>query len=200
MDVVANLVGIMIILIMVVGVATKKAIVDAGPLAAAIPADDAFEPPLDDSGLAAELASLESDLFKNEEMLKREKFEVSYRRGERDQMLATLTLAEQGLAEKRDSLDASQRDRFDLAAQTAAARAELEELELARAAALNAAVPTGVIEHLPTPMAKTVFGKEVHFRLSGGRISYVPWDELVEKLKADEIGRASCRERVYSSV
>ena len=185
LDVVANLVGIMIILIMVVGVATKKAMVDAGPLAAAIPADDAAEPSLDVSGLAAELASLESDLYQNDEKLKREQFEVSYRRGERDQMLAMLTLAEKRLAEKRNTLDASQRDRFDLAARTAAARAELEELERARAAALKAAVPTGVIEHLPTPMAKTVFGKELHFRLIGGRISYVPWDELVDKLKSD---------------
>jgi hypothetical protein len=34
-------------------------------------------------------------------------------------------------------------------------------------------------------MAKTVFGTEVHFRLLGGRLAYVPWDEMLEKLKAE---------------
>ena len=185
MDVVANLVGIMIILIIIVGAATKKAMVNAGPVVAAIPGADAADAELDLSGLAAELSALETDLNHNDAKLKREQFEVTYRRGERDQMLAMLMSAEKGMAEKRNSLDASQRERFDLATQAVAARAELEELERARAAALQAAVPVGVIEHLPTPMAKTVFGKELHFRLSGGRISYVPMDELVEKLKAD---------------
>jgi hypothetical protein len=34
-------------------------------------------------------------------------------------------------------------------------------------------------------MARTVFGTEVHFRLKGGRIAYVPWEEMIEQLKAD---------------
>jgi hypothetical protein len=34
-------------------------------------------------------------------------------------------------------------------------------------------------------MAKTVFGTEIHFRLLGGRLAYVPWDEMLERLKAD---------------
>ena len=34
-------------------------------------------------------------------------------------------------------------------------------------------------------MAKTVFGTEIHFRLLGGRLAYVPWDEMLAQLKAD---------------
>ncbi len=52
-------------------------------------------------------------------------------------------------------------------------------------AALSQQNAPQVIEHLPTPIAKTVFGRELHFRLSGGRISYVPFDEFVEMLKKD---------------
>jgi len=32
-------------------------------------------------------------------------------------------------------------------------------------------------------MAKTVFGKELHFRLHNGKLAFVPWDELVERLR-----------------
>jgi hypothetical protein len=42
-----------------------------------------------------------------------------------------------------------------------------------------------VLEHLPTPMARTVFGTELHFRLLGHRLAYVPWDEVLERMKAD---------------
>jgi hypothetical protein len=37
-------------------------------------------------------------------------------------------------------------------------------------------------------MAKTVFGQELHFRLLDGRLTYLPWDDLVQKLK-DEAGQ-----------
>ena len=50
--------------------------------------------------------------------------------------------------------------------------------------AVTRPIPTA-LQHLPTPMAKTVFGSEVHFRLLGGRLAYVPWDEMLDRLKAD---------------
>ena len=34
-------------------------------------------------------------------------------------------------------------------------------------------------------MAKTVFGTEIHFRLFQGRLAYIPWDQLIERLKQD---------------
>ncbi len=43
--------------------------------------------------------------------------------------------------------------------------------------------PKIVLEHLPTPMAKTVFGKEMHIRLQRGQVTMVPWDQLIEMLK-----------------
>ena len=43
---------------------------------------------------------------------------------------------------------------------------------------------TIVLKHLPTPLAKTVFGQEVHFRLLDGRLAYVPLNELVDILSA----------------
>jgi hypothetical protein len=34
-------------------------------------------------------------------------------------------------------------------------------------------------------MARTVFGTEIHFRLQGGRVAYIPWEEMQASLKAD---------------
>jgi hypothetical protein len=34
-------------------------------------------------------------------------------------------------------------------------------------------------------MAKTVFGHEIHLRLHGGRVAYIPWDEFIARLKED---------------
>ncbi|HUG90986.1 MAG TPA: hypothetical protein VML55_09140, partial [Planctomycetaceae bacterium] len=44
------------------------------------------------------------------------------------------------------------------------------------------------IRHRLTPVSRAVEGREMHFHLAGGRIAYVPVDELVEQLKVD-VGR-----------
>ncbi len=92
-------------------------------------------------------------------------------------------LAEQQIQAERDKLDESDQDDFDLRRQLQAARAEAEDLANARIAVENSTAPVVVLKHLPTPMAKTVFGEEEHFRLSDGRLVYVPMTELVKLLK-----------------
>src|SRR5690606_13787123 len=42
---------------------------------------------------------------------------------------------------------------------------------------------TVLLEHLPTPMAKTVFTREMHVQLRDGRVTVIPWERLVESLK-----------------
>ncbi len=61
----------------------------------------------------------------------------------------------------------------------------LDDLTRRRQTVENYRAQPVVIRHLPTPLAKTVFGKEEHFRLLGGRIVYVPMNELVAKLRAE---------------
>ena len=91
--------------------------------------------------------------------------------------------AEQLIQEERGKLDGSQQAEFDIRRQLQAARDELEDLSSAKIAAENSAAPVVVLKHLPTPMAKTVFGEEEHFRLSGGRLVYVPLNQLAEEMK-----------------
>lgn len=186
LDVVANLVGIMIILIIVVGVVTKKAMVAAGTsraISASIAAPVAE--PVDLEALRQTASGLAADIQRSEENLAHDQFEIRYRQTEREKLLTRLSLAEKVIDEQREQLDADQQMRFDATSQLDAASSELNRLLREQEAVSQQKSSPGILEHLPTPMAKTVFGKEYHFRLKGGRVVQVPWEQLLDKLKAD---------------
>lgn len=183
LDIVANLVGILIILVMVIGVRAKDAMLEAAPVADQEEASVQAEIEVATAKKAA--SAVEQDIQQLTSKIDRQAFEVEYRRKERDKIQLFLASAEQVLAEKRGELDAEQRREFDAQRELAAARAELGGLQRSVQVAEGSIPKTAIIEHLPTPMAKTVFGKEVHFQLAGGKITYVPWDELVEKLQEE---------------
>jgi hypothetical protein len=91
---------------------------------------------------------------------------------------------ESDLAKRRGSLDEQSRGRFDIQRDVALARDELGRLENERQAADRVVAPETIkIESFPTPLSKTVDGKEAHFQLLGGRIVYVPFEILVDQLK-----------------
>lgn len=199
LDVVANLVGILIILIIVVGVATKKAMVEEGVTAAMAAGGESgdgdaagggSDDDTDDSAaivkeLRQSLAGIELDIHSTAKRIETQGIEVAYRRLERDKALTMISAAEKALEDERKQLDDSQKQQLDESSLFAAAREELETIKRNRIALERARPTKGVLEHLPTPMARTVFGKEIHLRLGNGRIAHVPWDELVDKLKAD---------------
>lgn len=186
LDVVANLVGILIILVVVVGAGTKTAAV-----AVAKQALLETPQPLDDGGSERDVAkaqetgvAIEHSIHELEAKIAREKRAMAARDMERQQVQLLVTVAENRLQEHRNSLGGVEQVKYDLAQELTQAKGVLEHLERAKTATTDAGSPA-VLEHYPTPMAKTVFGREVHFRLLGGRITYIPWDELVDRLKAD---------------
>lgn len=181
MDVVANLVGIMIILVMIVASQAKRGFV-ARELPAEIPA--VVEPLPDAAAATAAANEVEQGLVEVSRNLQAQKQELAIKAQERARLQLLVTVAEQSMAAHRDKLTTEDQQRFDLQTQLTKSTQELQQLELERLT-LDQARPGNVIPHLPTPMAKTVFGTELHFRLLGGRISYLPWDEMIEALKAD---------------
>lgn len=178
LDIVANLVGILIILVMIVGARAKDAMVQADM------ETDVIQPVDVESARSASLA-VQQDLESLVGRLQRQQLEITYRRLERDQTLAVVTAAEQELERQRSQLTDQQRQAHDLQVQLTAAERELFELQRRRQAVPDAVAEVKVIEHRPTPLAKTVFGQEVHFQLKGGRITLVPIDELVERFKTE---------------
>ena len=184
LDIVANLVGILIILVMVVGVGAQDAMLDT------VPADGPPQPDL--KQISTELVAVkdatlavEADIHRLDSEMKRQQLDMDYRRQERDQALLMVTAAEKMIADRRSQLDQEQRAHFDSERELIAARSRLVDLEQGIESARTEADQVSVIEHLPTPMAKTVFGKELHFRLKQGKLTYIPWAEIIARLEHD---------------
>ena len=60
---------------------------------------------------------------------------------------------------------------------------EIAAVEREAEAARHAPATTEQVLAYPTPIGRTVNGDELHFRLAGGRIAYVPLEELFELAK-----------------
>jgi len=182
LDVVANLVGILIILVMIVAAQAKR-----GFLAQQMPAPTvaAEVAPLPDVASAVAAANeVEQGIVQIKRNLAAQTMEMEIKQQERARLQLMVTVAEQSLNKHRDKLTSADQLRFDLQAQMSQSVSELQKLDLERMT-LDQARPANVIPHLPTPMAKTVFGKELHFRLLGGKVAYLPWDEMIETMKAE---------------
>lgn len=179
LDVVCNLVGILIVLVMLVAAQAKRSMLTA------IALPPASASPLTDEIRATEAAaqSLETNIHELEHTLAATRLEMTLREEERNRYQVLVTVARQRLDEYRAQLSAEERARFDLTQQLADCQRQWASLR--DQAATLSTPPPKVLHHLPTPMARTVFGTEVHFRLSGHRLAYVPWDEMIQRLKAD---------------
>jgi hypothetical protein len=183
LDVVANLVGIMIILVMVVGARAKIGREDPVRLDESKKAIEGLRLSVAESRTTA--ASFEADNNEIERKIKIQQAAIELRRQEREQVHLGLTTAKQALEEKRKDLNDRERLAMELQASLDQSLDELQDLQRKRLAAENASAPVAVIDHLPTPMAKTVFGKEIHFRLKDNRVVHVPMNSLVEELKRE---------------
>jgi hypothetical protein len=182
LDVVCNLVGILIVLVMLIAAQAKRGMIAA---ATAQPAATGEESPaaLEASAAESAAASLETSVRELQAKIETQNHEAVMRQAERDKYQLLVTVAEQRLAEYRDQLSADEKARYDLEQQLVSYKTEMASLLNAKTAP-NKSKPH-ILEHLPTPMARTVFGTEVHFRLLGHRLAYVPWDEVIERMKAD---------------
>ena len=184
-DIVANLVGVLIILVIIVMVRTREAIVSAQTqtIQKEIVKDEAV-------GLAAvavaqrEATAIEKGVHDLEEVSARQEIEIKYRRSERDKLQQLVTTVENQLTQ--DSMELSNVEQIsnDEQFQFEAKQKELGDLIRSRQVLDNMKEQINVIDHIPTPMAETVFGDEIHFRLENGRICYVPFYELIDRMKS----------------
>ena len=181
LDVVANLVGILIILVMIVSAHAKNAMIAEETSASSAPQAKTHLP--DVAAAQAAAASVEANMHELEGKINRQALEVQYREAERNQLQTVVMLAEQELAKNRQAMTAEDRAKYDLAQDLIQSKGELERLGQTLTSIVKPS-PT-VLQHLPTPMARTVFGHEVHFRLLGGKLAYVPMDEMIEAMRQD---------------
>ncbi|MCA9214402.1 MAG: hypothetical protein KDB27_15125 [Planctomycetales bacterium] len=181
LDIVANLVGILIILIMVIGVRAKGAWVESKNDVQQVLADR--EPLPDVSDVRKSHDNLHGIVQETEEQLARIEGIMVSRVNERDNLNMLVVAAERAVDEKQDELDAESQDRIQLKSRIRLASAKLQDLADRKRTLELADEPSIELEHLPSPMAKTVFGREEHFRLLGGRLVYVPLNALTDQLR-----------------
>lgn len=194
-DVVCNMVGILIILVMVVGarmshvaVAHLEGDADGGQPSAATEAELAGRS-------LEELKKQLADAVRKADALRGEAEDEANRAVEarrqtllvdaqREAQALVRAAAEKEIAERRAKLDGADRENFDLQRRIQAAQIELGELDTLRVSLVSAPTEVEEIECVPTPLARTVTGGEIHVRLKHGQLAVVPADELLAELMA----------------
>lgn len=182
LDIIANLVGILIILVVVIGAQ----------------ATTAWQQPTDKSKHQAKISELEmiankkGDVF---ESMRQENHELKRKLAEenainkqlasiRQEILVGLESRRTAIEQRKSSLSHVQQANLIAEAQIQGLRNKIKQVRYeANAVKQNLKPVVQTIQHYPTPIARTVFSDEIHFRLKGGRIAYVPLDELVDAMK-----------------
>jgi len=181
LDVVCNLVGLLIVLVMLIAAQAKRGMIAAATSQTGGNASSSSE--AEAKAAESTAASIEMSINDLQANINRQDFEVALREEERNKYQVLVDVASQRLDEYRSQLSADERARYDLEQELVKSKNELSLLSTTQTS-LTKPKPH-VLEHLPTPMARTVFGNEVHFRLLNHRLTYVPWDEMIERLKVD---------------
>ena len=184
LDIVANLVGILIILVVVLGSQSQTAIKEKKESQEKKdrPSQAQMEQ-LTQYSMQAASAQADSDRF--ERRIKQMDLQIDHRKRQRAALMDLLAQAEKLWEEAKKDVDEKT---SKLAAQTVAFRKskeQLGQLQGQRKALENTPDPVVAVEHLPTPMAKTVFGEEIHFRLKDNRLSIVPIAQLIKEIRRD---------------
>jgi hypothetical protein len=187
LDVVTNMVGILIILVMVLGNTIKNAPVTVAPDARIESVSGELQ-----SSQAAE-AAIRRDVMQTAEMVASVEHTLDTRLAERSVLATRVTEAQHAIEDTRKSLGGSARQEFDADRAVAAAKSELTEVQRALLTTASEAPPVE-LQHYPTedeghngatPISRQVDGEEINFQLRGGLIAAVPIHELLEKVFAD---------------
>jgi len=178
LDVITNMVGVLIILVVVLGMRIKGAPVK-------LPPDMRIET------VTAELRqqeasekSLRADVLKADLEMRTLKQAIQAKFVERTFLSTAVAAAEHELASRREQLDAKSQQQYDQSRQTYSARRELEQLRVELQTLANT-TETVAVECYPTPISRAVDGEEMHFQLRNGRVTFVPMDELVRRFRED---------------
>ena len=188
LDIVANLVGILIILVVVLGTQSTALIEQIKEQATPETEQAAMASETQLAELAQQsmrAAAAQADSLRLENMVKRYDATIEGRQQQRNGLLDLLSAAQEAWQEKRQEIDAEAAALARRKAAFSEATETLAQLQGERERLENLPEEVVAVAHLPTPMAKTVFGDELHFRLKGNRLSIVPIEKLLEEIRRD---------------
>ena len=187
LDVVTNIVGILILLVMVVGLRSSHAV--ATSLTKEDPSRAARPAAAENDVRAAHQAAADSERDVRE-LLRRTAAahdEALLREQERMWLSEAVAEAEQEIAARRAELNTEDQRDYDLRRKLTEAQVKLEELTREQIALMSREPAVEQIECEPTPLGKVVTGKEVHLLLAEDHVAVVPFEELLDLMK-DDVG------------
>lgn len=202
LDVIANMVGIIIILIVIAGLRVSQAPIvlpssesPPEPLITEIPAPFRLDPipesdpeppltPLPD--LTEQTRQLEE--LRQEEKFLRERLAASQR--QHTELQNAIENGKRQLSTLSTDLEGTQASEADLKRRLQLAMRSVEDHKqelsdlLAQISDIESKpLPVKRIKHTVTPISKIVESEEVHFRIADNKVSLVPMQELIERLK-----------------
>jgi nucleoid-associated protein YgaU len=179
LDVVTNIVGILIILVMVVGGRVQQIVLSAAPQARAKAAE--LEREIEERDQAAAL--VESEVAELAEQARTVATAAAYAGESRVALATAVAAAKVELAKRKDSADKDRITAAEAASRRKELQAEIERCTLEAEGIAHAPVTAKEVLAYPTPIARTVTGEELHFQIDQGRIAYIPLVELFELAK-----------------
>ncbi len=178
LDIVSNMVGILIILVMVVGARASQAPVDLPD-----PSNDDVQDQL--AGRKSESFSLETDVLRLHEQSQQVQQEIAASRQERELLATVILAAKDELHKRQQQLDTKAQAQYAVAREQAALQAELERVRQTQQTLAARPRQLTKIQNLPTPISKTVHGAELHFQLRGGRLTKIPLQALLDEFRSE---------------
>jgi hypothetical protein len=178
LDVVANIVGILIILVVVASMRIKHL---PSLLSPELQSREKATAALADA--QSSMAALEQDVLDVSDEMQKVAIATAGRYQERAVLAQIVAHRQHDLEQQRSALGGASREQFDLEQALAMSQAKLAQFAQEKQQLDTAPLPTIEIKTYPTPISQTVYGKEMHFQLKGGLIAPVPLDVLLEKFK-----------------
>lgn len=181
LDVVTNIVGILIILVMVIGARVRQLILEP-PDPAVTPAVAAL---LDETtALGQTVRSTEHEIEALEAQIDEVGIEAAAAAQARLDLATAVAAATREFDRRKAEADAAQVAAAERAVRRQTLAAEIQRCTLEAQGLAHARATTQEVLAYPTPIGRTVNGEEIHFRLAAGRIAYVPLEELFDLAKA----------------
>lgn len=190
LDVITNIVGVLILLVLVVGLRSSRAVANSGHATALAAAQAVEQEKLRDAFRTA--ANTESEVVDLVRRSEHHRQETLLREQERLWLAETVAEHQLEVTARRAKLNENEQRDFDLRRKLVEAQMKLDALTREQVALLAEEPEVEKIECQPTPLARTVTGKEIHVQLCDDYVACIPTDELI-KLMYDDFDQNSWR-------
>ena len=198
LDLVSNIIGILLILVMVAGVRAQFSSANVSDPLTLADLETKFEEMQIKEERAIQLRENVEDLLIQSEIAAEQLHRQSLEHAALFDFMISVQVEMKLAAEEKDQ---TFQEKIEFQRQLLDTNARLEQLDRERAYYQQVRPRATVMENIPTPMSKAVGeDKEIHVRLLGGKIVYVPLMELILQMRREVFEDLNRHARQQTSV